>query len=194
MWHRFVLFLLTANILHISLELGINHMDFCCSNTCCCSSCTAEQCQLPDQPGKQCRCYNTTSVTCLRFRNAIYKPESIIRSTNREITDKIQIFPVLPEQSVMSQIVPMGIAKFDTDPLCCVVGNCPAWIKCKYSSTIKRNQSTSQSMPMPLFIVACILFALIIITTIGLCIAASLYISDSHKRRSCNVCDRTERY
>lgn len=49
-------------------------------------------------------------------------------------------------------------------------------------------------MPIPLFIIACILFALIIITTIGLCIAASLYINDSHKRRNCNIYDRTNRY
>ncbi|VDN83489.1 unnamed protein product [Brugia pahangi] len=196
MWQRSVLFLFSANILLFTFELGINQMDFCCSSTCCCSLCTAEQCQLADQPGyifnvlnscvlpidlKQCRCYNTTNITCWRFRNSIYKSEHI------ELPEKMQIFSVLPEQPVMAQVVPVGsITGMDIDPLCCVVGNCPVWIKCKHSLNIRRDQSALQSMPVPLFIVACILFVLIIITTIGLCIAASLYINDSykHKRRN----------
>ncbi|KAK6108835.1 hypothetical protein QQG55_33580 [Brugia pahangi] len=191
MWQRSVLFLFSANILLFTFELGINQMDFCCSSTCCCSLCTAEQCQLADQPGKQCRCYNTTNITCWRFRNSIYKSEHI------ELPEKMQIFSVLPEQPVMAQVVPVGsITGMDIDPLCCVVGNCPVWIKCKHSLNIRRDQSALQSMPVPLFIVACILFVLIIITTIGLCIAASLYINDSykHKRRNCNIYDETARY
>ncbi|EFO27404.2 hypothetical protein LOAG_01083 [Loa loa] len=136
MWQRLVLFLFIANIMRFTSELGINQMDFCCSNTCCCSVCTAEQCQLPDQPGKQCRCYNATDVMCWRFRNFIYKPEPI------EIPDKMQIFPVLPGQSVMAQLVPLGtITELDIDPLCCAVGNCPTWIKCKHPLNVKRDQS-----------------------------------------------------
>uniref|UniRef100_A0A1I7VSD4 DUF4773 domain-containing protein n=1 Tax=Loa loa TaxID=7209 RepID=A0A1I7VSD4_LOALO len=119
MWQRLVLFLFIANIMRFTSELGINQMDFCCSNTCCCSVCTAEQCQLPDQPG-----------------NFIYKPEPI------EIPDKMQIFPVLPGQSVMAQLVPLGtITELDIDPLCCAVGNCPTWIKCKHPLNVKRDQS-----------------------------------------------------
>ncbi|KAL3985894.1 hypothetical protein ACH3XW_40535 [Acanthocheilonema viteae] len=130
MWHRFILFVFTANLLHFAFELGINQMDFCCSNICCCSLCTAEQCQLFDRPGKQCRCYNTTDVTCLRFKNFVYEPEQ-----------KVQIFPALPEQAIIAQVVPMGITQLDIDPLCCANKNCPAWIKCKYSLSAKRDQS-----------------------------------------------------
>ncbi|CAG9536672.1 unnamed protein product [Cercopithifilaria johnstoni] len=187
MWHQFIILLFTINLLlHSTFELGINEMDFCCSNTCCCSLCTAEQCRLPDQPGKQCRCYNTTDVTCLRFTNFIYKPETI------ELPNQVQIFSVLPDQPIMAQVIPMGIKELDIDPLCCAVKNCPAWIKCRNPSSTKRDQSASQTMPIPLFIIACILFALITVTTIGLCIAASVYIND--KRRNCDIYSRTERY
>uniref|UniRef100_A0A0R3RNR5 UPF0506 domain-containing protein n=1 Tax=Elaeophora elaphi TaxID=1147741 RepID=A0A0R3RNR5_9BILA len=140
MWHhRFALFLFIANILRSTFELGINQMDFCCSNTCCCSLCTAEQCQLPDQPGKQCRCYNTTNVMCLRFKNSLHKSELV------ELPHKIRIVSVLPEQPLMAQVVPMGITELDIDPLCCTVGNCPAWIKCKHLLNAKRDQSGTPS-------------------------------------------------
>lgn len=72
---------------------------------------------------------------CLRFKNFVYKPESI------EIPDKVQVFSVLPEQPMMAQVVPMSITELDIDPLCCTIKNCPEWIKCKHSLNEKWNQS-----------------------------------------------------
>ncbi|VDM91358.1 unnamed protein product [Litomosoides sigmodontis] len=159
-------------------------MDFCCSNTCCCSLCTAEQCQLYDQPGKQCRCYNTTSVVCLR---------SFTRKTeSMELPDKVQIFSVLPEQTLIAQVVPMGITEMDIDPLCCALKNCPTWIKCKQSLNAKQDEPALHSIPMPLFIIFCILFAMIIVVTVGVCVAASIYVND--KRRSSDAYDRSGRH
>lgn len=52
--------------------------------------------------------------------------------------------------------------------------------------------SAFQAIPIPIFIVFCILFAMIIIVTIGLCIAASIYAND--KRRNCDAYDRNGWY
>lgn len=81
---------------------------------------------------KQCRCYNTTNIMCSRFR--VYEPAAV------ELPSEMQIFPTSSKQAVLAHVVPISISELSIDPLCCVVGDCPVWIKCKNPVKVRQDQ------------------------------------------------------